>query len=438
MSDVPTPPITTQRIEAAQLPQSPLSGRVDMTNTASDTDQYVNALRSSSDRARYALYAVIVATVLIFVVNHNVQKDSWPRRRLDTWYSYARADGSAGRRKLPEEIANGDPERLKALREEYVKQFAARSIFNASPLPGVSIDVNDLGWMGGLTLSILMLFLVLSISKEHENLHLALYKVRLLAAHSDPSGTRADSRANLLYHALAMTQVLNSPPSLARWHRQSAFNVPRLIFIIPFFVYAVIVKNEAETSYVSYIYNVKDATVVIILEILLTACIFFLGLLAWLHSSAMSARWTRAFYRVNPSHEAVARPRLSEWLQITAWSRTRAVKEPVITKLVDELEVITITEEINIDPVTISCGRRGLITQSDLRSMRCQLKRRGRHDATIKCKENGLGELPRLLRFSTVSSVLEGQLWTVTGTWSFCYVRETPGSAPTVATPPNP
>src|SRR5687767_779126 len=49
--------------------------------------EYIDAFKTSSDRARYALYFVIVATILIGISNNNIQNSSWPLRRLDTWYN---------------------------------------------------------------------------------------------------------------------------------------------------------------------------------------------------------------------------------------------------------------------------------------------------------------------------------------------------------------
>lgn len=396
-------------------------------DTADDTTQYVNALRSSSDRARHVLYLVIVATVLIFIANRNIQQDSWPRRRLDTWYAYARNDG-AGTPKPPPQIANGDVERLKAIREEYVKQFAARSVFNASPLPGVSIDVNDLGLIGGIALSFLMFVLVASIAREHENLHLALYKVRLLLLEEKHNRARGDSRANLLYHALAMTQVLNAPPTLARWQQHPAFSVARLVFMVPFCVYAWVVWGEVTSSDVSYAYGVNIEPI-IKLELGCAALIFLLGLLAWLHSIAMSGRWVRAFFRVNPGRAVVAQPWISEWLQIILSNKRDVARQRTINNLVDALFLnVSSTAVIPIQPARIRCKRK-LISRWDLRRMHCKLVKNGIEAAESQCEKGAFGKLSKLLDFSVASSVLEGQLWTVTGAWTFCYEPKTEGVA---------
>src|SRR5207244_3239164 len=162
------------------------------------------------------LYVTIIATVLTFVANHNIREDNWPLRRLSTWFTYARETGR--NYNPPRYVAGGDAERLKAVRAEYAKQFAARAVLTAGPIPGVSIDINDLGLLSGIALCLLMTIVLVCVAREHENVFLSLYKVRMICSEEQEACSIGDSRANLLYHALAMTQVHNSPPTLARWH----------------------------------------------------------------------------------------------------------------------------------------------------------------------------------------------------------------------------
>src|SRR5687767_12337071 len=51
-----------------------------------DLREYIDAFRTSSNRARYAIYIVIIATVLVWIVNRNARQDSWPLRRIRSYY----------------------------------------------------------------------------------------------------------------------------------------------------------------------------------------------------------------------------------------------------------------------------------------------------------------------------------------------------------------
>ena len=132
-----------------------------------DTEEYVTAFERSSNRARYALYIVVVTTVLVGIANYNVQDWSWPRKRLSAWYKYATPTSPQS------EVApffGGNIEQLKEARQEYLRQFVDRSVFTESPIPGVSMDINDVGLYGGLALTLLMLVQAICIMREHENL----------------------------------------------------------------------------------------------------------------------------------------------------------------------------------------------------------------------------------------------------------------------------
>ncbi len=106
-------------------------------------------------------------------------------------------------------------------------------MLTSSPIPGVSIDVNDLGVVGGVALVLLTSILVFCVMREHENLYLALYKVRRLCDVPDQDHTHGESAANLLYHRLVMGQVLSSPPTLAQWKHRGILHHVSWVFFLP-------------------------------------------------------------------------------------------------------------------------------------------------------------------------------------------------------------
>lgn len=370
-------------------------------------DHYVEALRTSSDRSRYALYVLIVATILIFIATHNIQRDSWPLRRLDAWYRYARRDTKTDPQ--PREIANGDPMRLEDVRSEYIKQYAARAVLTTTPLPGVSIDVNDVGLVGGLTLLSLSIVLLACVAREHENLYLSLFKVRALADAEGEDSQAGDSSANLLYHALAMTQVLNAPPTLARWDRWRCAAALRGIFVAPAIVYWWVVNDDWAHQQITRAYGVT-APERILGEGVVALVIFCVCLVTWFNSSAMGERWESAFFRVNPSRRASQQMSVLMWLRLTprAKSATDRQRRRLSSALIDTLRISApdITGSIEAAPVVLRL-RRDRVTR---RHVQAAIRR-------IEASRPPTLVSGVALRFVITSNIVARHRWVVLGRW---------------------
>lgn len=389
-----------------------------MSEERDDTTEYVAALRTSTDRARYSLYVVVVATVLVFIANYNISEDGWPRQRLDTWYSYA--TGTPPRSIPPPKIARGDPERLRELRTEYVKQFVSRAVFTTSPIPGVSIDINALGIFGGITLVLLMLVFTASMAREHENVYLAMYKVRLVWQTNPVEQSRGGSRANLLYHALAMTQVLNAPPTLARWRRPAMMKLFRVIFLSPALVYGWVVWSEWDTRDVRALYGVTTGWT-LAFEVTMLLVLLALGALTWIHSSAMSDRWERAFYVVNPARRVAPQMTTAEWLRLGFGkkSEARLIRQRVANDVVDRLQIEKPqTAEVPIKPVVIPCSSSDRISRVEFVRLRNAILSAGEQEVPVRCTKE-THESTDLAAFSVDRSVFDGRQWTVEGKWKY-------------------
>jgi hypothetical protein len=317
--------------------------------------EYVEAFKTSSDRARYALYVAIIASVLVGIANYNLQSWGWPTKRIETWYKFDRsaqtvpsplhlqepaalAISEHSDRKAPEWLFNGDGEQLRTAREEYLKQFISRYVFASSPIPGVWIDANDLGVVGGVALTLLMLIFAICIVREHENLYLSLYKVRSLAE-ADKNPSDPNSRANLLYHALAMRQVLSSPPTLARWEGGGTLPHFGYAFFAPVFVYGWVVFTNRVTEERGAAYGV-NVKLLFYFQCALMLGILILSVVAWLHTRAMSRRWQRAFFRINPARMRLQQMSMKRWLKLSPKKEDlQRLQENLIARLVDRLAI---------------------------------------------------------------------------------------------------
>lgn len=272
---------------------------------------YLQSLKTASDRSRRSLYLVTVASVLLFVTSYNIFDGGWPVRRLDRWYRLIQqAETHPGQTVL----GFGDPKELGTLRSEYMKQFVSRALFTTSPLPGVSIDVNSLGMFGGVALVLLMILLWAALASEHEAVYLTLAD-----ATKDLSGAgatiEARSEANTAYNALAMTQMLSSPPTQARWKRSPIFGACRLIFLAPPAVYAWVVWTEWNTRHISAAYSVNPWPP-LAFDLAALVVIAALSCFSYLHSRAMSCIWSETFFAINPSYVKAEQSPASAWMKI--------------------------------------------------------------------------------------------------------------------------
>ncbi len=429
---------------------------------AEEFREYIDAFRTSSDRARYSLYVVIVATVLIGIANYNLQEGSWPRSRLKAWYADAQsgnqgpgpaASGSAGTiagnsatldgsdrstRGNGLTFFDGDPLQLDIAREEYLRQFISRGVATPSPIPGVWIDFNDLGLIGGIALCLLMLLLVLSIVREHENLHLALFKVRSLCNRNEHHAN-GDSLANLLYHGLAMRQVLSSPPTLARWRKSGVLQHLGVIFFLPALVYIWVTVTNWLTRETGESYGVNVSRILGI-QVVLAIVISVLCAAAWLHSRSMALRWKRAFFRINPGRQYAPQMTLSEWLKLkTPRKGGRGIRRRLIAHLVDGMSV---GDYLAAEKVKISVEHEAKgagINDRDRDAVAAEIMTKGERAALKVCEEAKVRFL-RLSRFEAETNdvvLSEGVArWTVAGTWTYQYGSISGEPAATPTTPP--
>jgi len=388
-------------------------------DVAQGLNEYGTVLRNSSDRSRYAIYVVTIVTILIGIANYNIQENSWARRRLIKWYQYARS--SSGLPQPPAEIANGDSEMLQALRSEYVKQFVGRDVVAASPIPGVSIDINDLGLVGGIALVLLMQVVLVCVAREHENVYLSLYKVRLIAQREGPTSAHGNSQSNLLYHSMAMGQVLSAPPTLARWVHHGPWHHFRLVFAAPAIVYAWVVYNDYRTVSHGVLYGV-NVKVLLAIETLLALFLLAQCTLANLQSRAMALRWESAFFTVNPHRRNMPQMTLWQWLALGPIpTGTSSPEKRTISAIVDAPYVaVNSVGTVRVTPKPpISCPRNE-VTRAILQAMAAALVNEGVDRAKDDCSRQGHKFL-RLSRLTNIRSEFRNGDWAVEGDWEFEY-----------------
>lgn len=230
----------------------------------SSITQYIKATTSATDRTRTVLIVMVVASVVVFTQIRN--DDGWFDRRiavrqhalrlLDSkfdadkavsslqagdradeclWYERAqyfitksgyRVDDSGDQARLGHEI-----EDLTKLRDEQLRLVRL-------PFFGAVFDADDMGIFAGITFTVVLLWLTLSISRERRNTELSFKIAKTL------------NKSPLCYDLLAMQQVLYVPPNAPSRIWKPLGYVSKALYILPLVVYGYQFYRDWKTRFV--------------------------------------------------------------------------------------------------------------------------------------------------------------------------------------------
>jgi hypothetical protein len=281
--------------------------------------QYIQAFSSSSNRVRYVIIVVTVANLFILSQFWSSRPKSWIHARIhamrDTLETMEQRRAGANT-PLPKAAVIRNlmtEDAVKLHLEQLENAYVSRVVETQIPILGIGFDVNDLGVFGGISFILLLTLLCYCLMRQYENLFLCLWKVQDIHER-DPVESRG-SKANLLYHALAMAQVFTLPPTLKRWRPNFvATHLAKLLFLLPLMVHALIVWQNYETKSFATTLKEKFPTWGLKIQIAVLPVLLFLGLLCCIYSRACDRRWRKIFFRINPSLELAEQP--SWWARI--------------------------------------------------------------------------------------------------------------------------
>lgn len=294
----------------------------------SGVDLYVESFIKSSQLVRYALITVAITSVLLFVGHRNSAEHSWFNSRIDLAHyaiDYKVWTFGPGVLKGRAELARKwavarhlksqlDIEvHLQALEDARVN----RVILLGVPFFGVTHDVNDLGFLGGIALLVLVAILKYAMSRQHENLYLALYRVRQIFK-QEGGVPRPDGQANLIYHSLAMSQQFTQPPSLARWGPIRRLGFSWLLLPLPLAVQAFGLYHDWTTRSVGLILNAGATKWSLWTQSVSLALVSLLTGACFLYCRSNDERWRKTFFTINPNLLGRKQPTWPEWVQLVS------------------------------------------------------------------------------------------------------------------------
>ncbi|HEV7923158.1 MAG TPA: hypothetical protein VGR02_20440 [Thermoanaerobaculia bacterium] len=362
-----------------------------------ELEQYINAYRSSSDRTRYVIFIVTIVTLLIATAEWNFLRLSWSRQKhdqaidamrarfTDQWLESRRQNRSESPYASSLEPQLSGSKRTSAERwtpvDRWVAneaalhelthqetQFEEHTRFVPVPVVGASIHINDLGLVAGVVLFFILALLAACMAREHENLYLAMFKVRRLAVapsasevfgskpDDDPPADHGESAANLLYHALAMVQVLSDPPTLARWNpNRFAGGALSLIYFLPTAVmYGVVFQNIASHEKALEVWDPWVMVARISFQIAFCFGLLFLSAICAGYQLKSTRLWIQTFFSINPGLRHVEQRPWREWVGLDYGLVDVGEKERRTRELMHAL-TYSLRVERNMSSPAISC-----------------------------------------------------------------------------------
>jgi len=373
---------------------------------------YIDLFKSSAEYVRRIILVMLLFSVVMLVAQWNTTSGSWVPRRYRKL-----AEVYSGVKDKPDDKADADVrkwsggrlgsrEELREYLHEYQRARVERVMLVDIPGVGVTFDINDLGNFCGLAYFIILTTLVLALIREHENLYLALFKVRRLHDR-DKNKSDGESKGNYLYHALAMSQVLSSPPTLAQW-KQPKFKRALLNFVlfVPAIVQAYVIWANSATLAIVKMYDVSPAVMIPQYALLLVN--LSLGILALLYTEACNHRWKSAFLYVNPALKHIEAQPWPLWVK----RPTSLPKEPLQRRLwAQAIGGLRLAHQPKSTTITVE---HALALESARISYREVVRLCGEMEAMAAQKAHAECAAAHLINGRVTSSVLNGAVWEVT------------------------
>jgi hypothetical protein len=157
------------------------------------------------------------------------------------------------------------------------------------PFLGITLDVNDLGLLAGITFLFLLTWLLYSLRREEENVGMLFARTK-------------DEDLLPTYQLLCMTQVFTIPRKIVAKRNKFAEILWRyagkVLFILPFTVQGFVLWVDAHTRTIGNILNPKGRTSEFRWEIGLSTAVIVLTVLCLRGSAAVGRQWKDAYNRI--------------------------------------------------------------------------------------------------------------------------------------------
>lgn len=248
-----------------------MPGKMDKDELANKTEdssvlQYINVAASATDRARTVIIVMLVASVFVFTQLRNA--DGWLDRRIDVRIYALRLldknfdadkeilskppqdrDKEAELYKRARHFIDGsgykvddasDKDRLQTQIKDLTRMRAEQMRLVRIPFFGAVFDANDTGIFAGITFSVVLFWLALTINRERRNIQIAFRTAE------------AQGKLHLCYNLLAMQQVLTVPPTKANRFWKPLGYMSKALYLMPLVIYGCLFHHDWSTRDTGY------------------------------------------------------------------------------------------------------------------------------------------------------------------------------------------
>jgi|SRR5579864_4755496 len=272
---------------------------------------YIEASGDAARRTRLALFAIVVIGVLTLVGLLNSLRQSWMRLRFDNLQNphgylatqigrppsppHPNEENYATRYKEYVDAKDAYTTRYKEYVASQTRAFVEGTNLVHVPVFGVSVDVNDLAILSGVSFIVTLTWLLFCIRAEKENLGLTLDKAKSL------------DQLPEAYRILSMRQVLTVPRQLSSGPRRYVkratrsirwiyFLLPKLLCFVPWLQFWVTV-TDWRSRQVGHDMDMSWPRVYSILglEALLSALILVFSMLTLIRWRQLDRYWSEYF-----------------------------------------------------------------------------------------------------------------------------------------------
>lgn len=296
---------------------------------------YLDASGDAARRVRNMVLALVVASVLTLIALLNSMQNSWmlkrmqllrntdndylaqyigPSPKLDNYHKswhqrfiqdyvayQAQAAGGPNQQSSPN-VAWYDEQAVEEYRHDigaYNLRYQAfvtagfRALIDTRflvhlPFFGSTFDVNDLGSLSGLGLTILLILVRLNVGAELENVKLAFREAR-------KRGLQNTGFYVGFYQLLAMKQVLTTPQLPDRDTHWFHKYIPGLVSFVPALVYGLVVSNDIYTNGIGFELNLIRTLLLLGADIFCVIIIVALSIISYRKFIEVDKRWTEAW-----------------------------------------------------------------------------------------------------------------------------------------------
>ncbi len=280
-----------------------------------DLAPYVEGAGRASDRNRFVMIVIVIASTLAFGTYWNSRQSSWINSRIGTRQALLRwwacFDTTTG--KLKGAVSSGcnlhtndtvvvrqaelfdslthvhmgsraDSQAISSLLQVLREKLADEALSLRVPILGIVLDTNDLGVIGGFGFTVIMMWFAFGLNREHRAVEQVFEAAR---ATGDPA------RLKRCYDLLSMRQVLTLPPSKSGRHRALGL-IPKLIFLLPMGVDLAVVLHDYSTLPVGEAINPGSAKAELWVGSIFWFVIAILTVISLIQSDKVDSAWRQA------------------------------------------------------------------------------------------------------------------------------------------------